>query len=272
MRLNSSLRIIVVLCVSALVLPALSLSQQTELNVAAASDLKFAMTELASAYEKQSSIKLNLVFGSSGNFFAQIHNGAPYDLFFSADELSPRKLNEAGISFYGTFREYAIGRIVLWAPADAKVDPSELGWRSLLDPTVQKIAIANPDHAPYGRAALEALKNSGYYDQVKDKLVFGENVAQAAQFVQSGNAQIGILAQALVSAPDFGPGHYWEIPRQLYTPLQQYVVALKHLGKEDPAKEKEALAFVTFVVSRPGRVILAKYGLAPKPSNSDAGH
>ena len=111
----------------------------------------------------------------------------------------------------------------------------------------------------------------GYYDQVKDKLVFGENVAQAAQFVQSGNAQIGILAQALISAPDFGPGHYWEIPRQLYAPLQQYVVALKHLGKEDPIKEKDALAFVTFVVSRPGRVILAKYGLTPKPSNSDAG-
>ena len=274
MRPISSLRIVVALCLSALLFPVLSLSQQMELNVAAASDLKFAMTELAAAYEKQSGVKLNLVFGSSGNFLAQIHNGAPYDLFFSADELSPRKLNEAGISLSGTFQQYAIGRIVLWAPADAKVDPSESGWRSLLDPGVQKIAIANPDHAPYGRAALEALKNSGYYDQVKDKLVFGENVAQAAQFVQSGNAQIGILAQALISAPNFGPGHFWEIPRQLYTPLEQYVVALKNPGngnppKEDPVREKEALAFVTFVVSRPGHVILAKYGLWPRPSNSD---
>jgi len=253
-------------------IPFLSSAQQTQLNIAAASDLKFAMTELASAYEKQAGVKLNLVFGSSGNFLAQIRNGAPFDLFFSADDLSPAKLNQAGIPLYGTFRQYAIGCVVLWAPADAKVNPSELGWRSLLDPSVQKIAIANPDHSPYGRAALEALKNSGYYDQVKDKLVFGENVAQAAQFVQSGNAQIGILAQALISAPDFGPGHYWEIPRHLYAPLQQYVVALKHLGKEDPTKEKDALAFVTFVVSRPGRVILAKYGLTPKPSNSDAGH
>lgn len=264
----SSLRILCALWVS-VAIPLLSSAQQLELNVAAAADLKFAMTDLAAAYEKKTGVKLNLVFGSSGNFLAQIHNGAPYDLFFSADELSPRKLSEAGIHLYGTFQEYAIGRIVLWSPADAKVDPSESGWRSLLDPSVQKIAIANPDHAPYGRAALEALKNSGYYDQVKDKLVFGENIAQAAQFVQSGNAQIGILAQALVLAPDFGRGHFWEIPLQHYTPLHQYVVALKNPGREDPAKEKEALAFVGYVLSHPGRAILAKYGLLPKPSNSD---
>src|SRR2546430_744545 len=161
----SSVRILCTLCVS-VAIPFLSSAQQTQLNIAAASDLKFAMTELASAYEKQAGVKLNLVFGSSGNFLAQIRNGAPFDLFFSADDLSPAKLNQAGIPLYGTFRQYAIGCVVLWAPADAKVNPSELGWRSLLDPSVQKIAIANPDHAPYGRAALEALKNSGYYDQV----------------------------------------------------------------------------------------------------------
>src|SRR5262249_54291461 len=207
------LRILCALCVP-VAIPLLSSAQQTQLNVAAASDLKFALAEIATAYEKQSGVKLNLTFGSSGNFFAQIQNSAPFDLFFSADSDYPRKLDQAGLAVPNSTYEYAVGRIVLWALAGAKADPNKLGWRALLDPSVQKIAIANPEHAPYGRAAVEALKKSGYYDQVRDKLIFGENISQAAQFVQSGNAQIGILAKSLAVSAPLSAGHTWTIPQQ----------------------------------------------------------
>ena len=251
------------LCVS-VAIPLLSSAQQTTLNVAAAADLKFALTDLASAYEKQSGAKLNLTFGSSGNFVAQIQNGAPFDIFFSADSDYPRKLNEAGLIVPDSTYQYAVGRLVLWTPVDAKVDLSKTGWRALLDPVVQKIAIANPDHAPYGRAAIEALKKSGYYDQVKSKLVFGENISQAAQFVQSGSAQIGILAQSLTLSPAFQSGHTWFIPRQQYTPLTQSVAILKNSANKDAA-----LAFLAFLKTPPAQAILEKYGFSQSITKVD---
>src|SRR5215471_7160766 len=253
----SSLRILFALCVSALSFPLLSSAQQPQLNVAAAADLKFAMTELASAYEKQSGVKLNLAFGSSGNFFAQIQNGAPFDLFFSADAEYPRKLDEAGLVLPNSTYSYAVGRLVLWTPAVSKADLAKLGWRTLLDPSIQKIAIANPDHAPYGRAAIEALRKSGYYDQVKSKLVFGENISQTAQFVQSGSAQIGILALSLVLAPSFGSGHTWEIPQEQYTLLIQSAVVLK-----SSANKEAALAFLVYMKTGQAQSVLEKYGFA----------
>src|SRR5438128_4622469 len=209
--LRVSLRILCAVCVS-VTNPSFSSAQQPHLNIASASDLQFAMNELAASYEKQSGVKLNLTFGSSGNFFAQIQNGAPFDIFFSADSDYPKKLEQAGLIVPASIHPYAVGRIVLWSPADSKADPAKSGWNSLLDPSVQKIAIANPDHAPYGRATLEALKKSGLYDRVKEKLVFGENISQAAQFVQSGNAQVGILAESLALSPSFASVHSWKIP------------------------------------------------------------
>jgi molybdate transport system substrate-binding protein len=255
MRLISSLRNLCALCVSALSFPLLSSSQQPELKIAAAADLKFAMTDLAAAYEKQSGVKLNLTFGASGNFYAQIQNGAPFDIFFSADSDYPRKLNEAGLVLANSADTYAIGKLVVWSPASEKIDPSKSNWQSLLDPSVKKIAIANPDHAPYGRAALEALKNSGLYEKIKDKLVFGDNIAQTAQFVQSGNAQIGILAESLILAPSFGPGHSWKIPPEQYPPLIQSVVALKSSAHKDAA-----LAFLAWIKTPPALAIFGKYG------------
>src|SRR5882672_11234022 len=121
-----------------------------DLNVAAASDLSFAMKELAASYEKQTGTVVKVTLGSSGNFFAQIQNGAPFDLYFSADIDYPRKLEAAGLGEPGTLYEYATGKIVIWVPSDSKVDLSH-GWQALLDPNVKKIAIANPEHAPYGR-------------------------------------------------------------------------------------------------------------------------
>jgi len=249
----SSLRILCALCVS-VAIPFFSSAQQPQLKIAAASDLKFALTDLATTYEKQSGVKLNLTFGSSGNFFAQIQNGAPFDVFFSADSDYPRKLNEAGLALPNSTYQYAVGHIVLWTPANSKLDVSKSGWRTLLDPSVQKIAIANPDHAPYGSAAIGALKQSGYYDRVKDKLVFGENISQAAQFVQSSSAQVGILALSLALSPPLRGGKYWEIPRNQYLRMIQSAVVLK--GSE---QKELALAFLRFV-GTDGRQTLEKYG------------
>jgi molybdate transport system substrate-binding protein len=255
-----SFRILCALCVS-VAIPLLSSAQQPQLKIAAASDLKFALTDLASAYEKQSGVKLNLTFGSSGNFFAQIQNGAPFDIFFSADSDYPRKLNEAGLVLPNSADSYAVGKLVLWSAPDSKLDLEKSGWQSLLDPGVQKIAVANPAHAPYGRAALEALKNSGLYEKIKSKLVFGENISQAAQFVQSGNAQIGVLAASITSSPAFSSGHAWKIPQDQYTPLLQSFVALK----SSPNKNA-ALAFLAYVRAPASQSILEKYGFA-KPDS-----
>src|SRR5271154_637306 len=142
-----------------------------EIRVAAAADLQFAMKDVAAQFEKQTGTKVDVTYGSSGNFFSQLQNGAPFDLFFSADIDYPRKLEEAGLAEPGTLYEYAIGRIAIWTSADAKVDVASLGWKTLLDASVQKIAIANPEHAPYGRAAVAALQKAGIYEQVKPKLV-----------------------------------------------------------------------------------------------------
>src|SRR5580693_4085151 len=140
-------------------------AQSEAVRVAAAADLKFAMGALAASFEKQTGTKMDVTYGSSGNFFSQLQNGAPFDLFFSADIGYPRKLEAASLAEPGTFYEYAVGRIAIWLPADASVDVARLGWKSLLDQSVKKIAIANPEHAPYGRAAVVALQKAGIYEQ-----------------------------------------------------------------------------------------------------------
>ncbi len=230
-------------------------AERKEIRLAAAADLKFAMGELAGEFEKQTGTKVSVTYGSSGNFFSQLQNGAPFDLFFSADIEYPRKLEAAGLAKPGTLFKYAVGRIVIWTPADANVDVRKHGWKTLLDARVEKIAIANPEHAPYGRAAVAALQNAGIYESVKAKLVYGENISQAAQFVQSGNAQAGILARSLAVSPAMRDGKRWEIPAEMHPALEQAAIVLKD------AKNKEAArAFLEFVKSPAGRSTLAKYG------------
>jgi molybdate transport system substrate-binding protein len=230
-------------------------------KVAAAADLKFAMTELASQFEKQSGARLDVTYGSSGNFLTQIQNGAPFDLFFSADSDYPKKLEVAGLAEPGTLREYAVGRIVIWTPRDSGVDAAKAGWQSLLDQRVKKIAIANPEHAPYGRAAVAAMKKAGVYEQVKDKLVYGENISQAAEFVQSGNAQAGIVALSLAVSPAMRNGNKWEIPADSYPPIKQAVVMLKASKNKDAARQ-----FLDCVSGPKGREILQRFGFtAPTP-------
>ena len=195
-------------------------------------------------------------FGSSGNFFAQIQNGAPFDLFFSADMDYPRQLITAGNAEGTSLYQYAVGKLVLWVPANSSLDVEHQGMNILLDPSVKKIAIANPQHAPYGRAAVAALKHAGMYDRLADRLVLGENVSQAAQFVGSGNAQAGFVALAHAVAPGMrGKGKYWEVPVDFYPALAQGAVVLSRAQHK-----KEAAEFLEFIKTKEAAALLRKYG------------
>lgn len=229
--------------------------EQKTIRVAAAADLKFAMEELSKGFEAKTGTRVDITTGSSGNFFAQIRNGAPFDLFFSADMDYPKKLEASGFAEPGTLYEYALGGIVIWTPANSPLDVAKDRWSALLDAHVQKIAIANPSLAPYGRAAVAALQKEGIYEQVKGMLVYGENISQAAQFVQSGNAQAGIIAHSLALSPGMKGGKMWVIPLDMHPPIEQGAAVLK--GAKSKA---EGLKFLSFVKSAAGRTILEKYG------------
>ena len=203
-------------------------SPPTVLAIAAAADLRFALDDLVKEFEeKYPATKVNVTYGSSGNFFAQFQNGAPFDLFFSADIEYPRKLAEKGLGADDVFL-YAIGCIVVWVPKDSPVAVDKLGIKALLEPSIRKIAVANPEHAPYGRAAVAAMKALNVYDQVASRLVYGENIAQTAQFVQSGAADVGILALSLAVAPQMrDAGRFWQVPLDAYPRMEQGGIILK---------------------------------------------
>ena len=168
-----------------------------DVSVAAASDLNFPIKEIINRFEQTTGNKVKLSLGSSGNFYAQISNGAPFEVFLSADVSYPERLEASGKAEKGTIFVYAVGKLVVWVPNGSRLDLNKGGIRALADPSVKKISIANPEHAPYGKAAVVAMQNAGIYDALKPKLVFGENISQAAQFVQSGGADAGIIALSL---------------------------------------------------------------------------
>jgi molybdate transport system substrate-binding protein len=230
--------------------------QAQTLRIAAASDLQFTMSELGDRFEKKTGIRVAVTFGSSGNFHAQIQNGAPFDLFFSADLLYPQQLISEGLADAQSLAVYAQGHLVLWAPAGANLFLEDRGFEALKDARIQKIAIANPEHAPYGRAAVAALQKAGIYDQIKSKLVFGENISQAAQFAQSGNAQVGIVSLSLTFGEAMKSGERWVIPANLYPPLQQAAVII-----DSSSNKAAARAFLKFVKSDEGRDVFLKFGL-----------
>jgi molybdate transport system substrate-binding protein len=207
-----------------------------ELRVAAAADLQFVLQEASAQFQKETGHMVEITFGSSGNFFSQIQNGAPFDIFFSADIDYPANLEAAGLVEPGTFSQYANGRIALWVRKGSPIDINQ-GLRTLTDPRIGKISIANPEHAPYGRAAVAALRHEKVYEQVRDRLVLGESISQAAQFVESGNADIGILALSLALAPSLkSEGKYYEIPTSFYPAIDQAVVILKSSKQKDLAR------------------------------------
>jgi molybdate transport system substrate-binding protein len=227
------------------------------ISVAAAADLQFAMQDIAARFEKQTGKTEKPIYGSSGNFFQQIQNGAPFDVFFSANLDYPKKLEAAGLTEPGSYYEYARGKIVMWVPNDSKLDLKS-GLKALLDPSVKKIAVANPQHAPYGQAAVAAMQREDVYEKVKDKFVLGENISQTASFVVSGAADVGIVALALALSPNMkDKGRYVEVPESEYPPIEQACVIL-HSSKNKEAAEQ----FVRFVKTPAIRDLLQSYGFA----------
>jgi len=244
-------------CLVGLALLLQTRASAAHLTIAAAADLKFALDELAAEFRtNHPAIAVKISYGSSGNFYAQLQNRAPFDLYFSANIAYPRKLADAGLALDTNVFLYAVGRIVVWTPTNSPIDVETLGIQSLLAPSVKKVAIANPRHAPYGVAAVAAMKSLKVYDQVEPRLVLGENIAQTAQFVQSGAADLGIIALALAIAPQMrDAGRHWEIPLDAYPKMEQGGMILKWTKDADAAR-----AFRDFVLGKHGRDVLKRHG------------
>lgn len=224
-----------------------------KITVAAAADLKFAMDEIVSSFNRQHPRdQVEIIYGSSGKFFAQIQNNAPYDLYFSADITYPRQLADKGFAA-SAVTSYAVGRIVLWSNSR---DAAKMTLENLTDPAIRKIAIANPRHAPYGKRAEEALRALKLWDKLQTKLVYGENIAHTAQFVETGNAQVGIIALALALNPTLSKqGGYYLIPDKLHHPLEQGYIITKRAADKPLARR-----FSSFLATKQARSIMVKYG------------
>ena len=220
-----------------------------QVNVAAAADLRYALDEVVAALEEQDpGVDYAVTYGSSGQFLQQIVNGAPFDVYLSADRQYPDELVSKGLA-HDPFT-YAVGRLVLWVPEGSELNPAQ-GLVILAD--ADRIAIANPEHAPYGRAAVAAMTSAGVYDLVEDRIVLGENVSQAAEFVLSGNADAGIVALSLVlSDPLRDVGTWWEIPPDTFPRLEQAGALLT----DSPGGR----ALRDAIVGPDGRAVLARYG------------
>jgi len=226
-------------------------------RVAAAADLRFALEEVIAEFKKaEPDTKIEATYGSSGNLSTQLANGAPFDIFFSADRAYAHRLVEQQLADADSEFVYGIGQIVVWVPNSSPLDLEKVCIGAVVDMAVRKVAIANPEHAPYGRAAEAAFRSLGVYDQVRDRLVLGENVAQAAQFVESGAADVGVIALSLAMAPTMrDKGRYWHVPLDAYPRLEQAGVVLKAAGDADAARRFRAL-----VISPRGQELLARYG------------
>jgi molybdate transport system substrate-binding protein len=229
------------------------------LAVAAAADLKFALDELIAEFQRtHPDIRVQVTYGSSGNFFAQLQNHAPFDLFFSADVDYPRRLIDQRLALKESEFVYAVGHLAVWVPRSSALHRHATGIEALLDPAARKIAIANPRFAPYGRAAEAALKSLKIYDQVQERLVYGENVAQTAQFVQTGAADVGIIGLSQALAPALREeGRYWEVSLDAYPRLEQGGVIMSWV--RDP---ESAATLRTFVIGAEGKAILRRYGFS----------
>jgi len=229
------------------------------LSIAAAADLRFAFPALQQRFQAaHPGITLTPAYGSSGNYYSQIRNGAPFDVFLSADVDYPKRLVEEGVAVANSVFVYGTGRIELWVPAQSPLDLNRLGIHALEDPSVHHVAMANPRHAPYGRAAEAALRSLGVYDRIAPKLVIGENISQTFEFVESGAAEAGLIAESLTVAPAMrGKGRSWEIPLDSYTPLQQAGAILTRARGS-----RAAAQFRAWMLGPEARAILTQYGFS----------
>jgi molybdate transport system substrate-binding protein len=230
-----------------------SLFAADKITIAAAADLKFAMEEIVAAFRQaHPTAQVETVYGSSGKFHTQIQQGAPFDLYFSADIAYPRMLAREGLAA-SEAKPYALGRIVLWSSTR---DAGRMTLADLADPAIGKIAIANPRHAPYGKRAEEALRSAGIWEKVEARLVMGENIAQTAQYVQSGNADVGIIALALAVNKELAAkGGYALIPDRLHEPLEQGFIITKRAAGNPLARE-----FADYMASPAARRVMVRYG------------
>ena len=236
--------------------PTVERLKSTRVRVAAAADLRFALDEAVRRFESAHDVDVQTSYGSSGTFYAQLLNQAPFDLFLSADIDYPRQLAARGLTLPESEFTYAVGRLVVWAPAASRVDVAARGVPAAADPAVAHVAIANPEHAPYGRAAVAALESAGVYNAVRPKLVYGENVQQALQFVQSGAADVGIVALSLALAPAIKPqGRYADVPLDAYPRIVQGGVILRWAADAAAARSLRA-----FLIAAEGRAVLKQYG------------
>lgn len=226
-------------------------------SIAAAADLTYCLDDMNAAFKKaHPGAEIKVSSGSSGNFATQIKNGAPFDIFLSADIGFPRDLAKSGQADEKSLTTYAVGRLVLWTARPEAVDVTK-GLEILrTDAPVKKLAIANPDHAPYGRAAKQALEHDKLWDTVQSRIVLGENIAQTATFVSTGSADAGIVALSLVVAgPQSKVGKWQEIPADKYAPLEQAVILTKK-GTENPL----AKTYLEFLKTPEARAIFDRYG------------
>jgi molybdate transport system substrate-binding protein len=231
------------------------------LTIAAASNLQPVLARLGDAFQRETGQTVTITLSSSGSLFAQIQNGAPFDVFLSADMDYPRALDTAGLAEPSTLTTYATGSVVMWARRGSPVDLRG-GLTALADSRVRRIAIANPAHAPYGRAAVAALERAGIYDRVRAKLVFGENVEQAAQFVESGNADAGLIPLVLAKSASLAAlGDYAPIPPAIAPPLEQGAVVIRKSQNKDAAR-----AFLAYLRRPDVEAILAQAGFGAVPA------
>lgn len=234
--------------------PSTTAPDQNELTVAAASDLTPAFEEIGRQFEATHKTKVVFVFGSTGMLTRQIENDAPIDLFAAANVSYVDQLDREGLIIPDSRAIYARGRIALWT-----TDESPLRLQSITDltrPEVMRIAIANPDHAPYGLAARQALESAGIWERVKPKLVYGDNIRQTLQFAETGNVEVAIVALSLSIQ---SPGRWSLIPEDLYQPLEQGLAIIKSTRNEKAARD-----FAAFINGPEGQAIIKKYGLAPQ--------
>ena len=235
-----------------MLLPTSCLTAERHLTVAAAADLSFALKEIAQQFEINTGTRVVLSYGSTGMLSRQIENGAPFDVFFAADKKYIDELKNRGLIIPDTQKLYAQGRIALATNKKSEVNAKKL--EDLLDPSIKKIAIANPDHAPYGIAAKEAMIKLDLWDKLKPKLVYAENIRQAVQFVQTGDATAGIVALSVAYMPEIS---YTLIDENFHNPINQTVAVIKNTKIE-----KEARGFIDYVNSPDGRTIMKRYGFS----------
>jgi molybdate transport system substrate-binding protein len=225
-------------------------------RVAAAADLRFALNEVVRRFDAAHDVGVLASYGSSGTFLAQLLNQAPFDMFLSADVDYPRQLSARGLTLPDSEFTYGVGRLVVWVPASSGLDVAGRGLAALADPSVGHVAIANPEHAPYGRAAIAAMRNAGVYDAAKAKLVYGENVEQALQYAQSGAADAGIVALSLALAPPIrSRGRYVEVALGAYPRIVQGGVILRWAADVEAAR-----ALRSFLIGADGKAVLEQYG------------